>query len=646
MASWTSILPRLVHLQQRGQLVPFVGAGISYPVCPLWPVFVAKLEAEAGLGPGAAAGEPEGAANRIGTPELIRRANVAVRRLRAAGPGRLTAAVGRAITGEAGGKLPRQADGLARIAWPLILTTNYDNIMVEAVWRQQGVVPRVLGRGELDCFGVGQSLREPSEPVLWALQGFLDGPMPLTREVVDPEGRLARELVVGHEEYRRATWRDGHFRRAFAEVFRSRSLFFVGSGLQEDYFLSLFSEIREVYGPNPHQHIALVEAGRHDPEFLESQFQIRVVEYDPAEGHRELQERLEELGRAVRSGWVGRSWTYGRPFGEPGTGARMRRDRSEGISSPESRLVVVVGGLPGRLPAVYAEGSGAGGGEGARRRERRRARHCIAVSRGGARGAGGMYLSPSMKDLLRGYGLSEKSPHCWDAEDVTGSFDGQPVYTVRAREGRDVNNRGRRSLRAVYRGMQAILARAAADGFHTLHLQLLASGEGMVREFHRLGEGVPYRPLHAFAEMVRAMGDHLRAGGACPEEVRICLVDAPIYQEIAWGRMQVEEWLCCADLRLWATVERSTGPVEYHRLHVTPDGGLVEGMGVTGECIGQVAGRLQVPGGYRVRIWPMRWRVPKDLREQTVDEVAAVPVTELVVAGSLLRFLAPEDDSL
>jgi hypothetical protein len=35
---------------------------------------------------------------------------------------------------------------------------------------------------------------------------------------------LESQFVVGHDEYLRVTYREQHFRRAFAEVFRQRSL--------------------------------------------------------------------------------------------------------------------------------------------------------------------------------------------------------------------------------------------------------------------------------------------------------------------------------------------------------------------------------------------------------------------------------------
>ena len=41
---------------------------------------------------------------------------------------------------------------------------------------------------------------------------------------------LAGQVVAGHQQYQNAINAHAHFRRAFAEVFRRRSLLFLGSG--------------------------------------------------------------------------------------------------------------------------------------------------------------------------------------------------------------------------------------------------------------------------------------------------------------------------------------------------------------------------------------------------------------------------------
>lgn len=180
--------------------------------------------------------------------------------------------------------VPETTRNLASMWWPLVITTNYDNLFARAHHDAHGRSerkhdlrqPLVLGRSPLDCFRVARSLREPTPPVLWAIQGYVDAPCDLTFE---PTGSLAAELVVGHEEYRRVTFREAHFRRTFAEVLRTRSFLFLGSGLAEHYILDLLSEVQEIYGPGGHLHYAICASGTVDVDFLLREFQIAVLEY-------------------------------------------------------------------------------------------------------------------------------------------------------------------------------------------------------------------------------------------------------------------------------------------------------------------------------------------------------------------------------
>src|SRR4029453_3666868 len=116
---------------------------------------------------------------------------------------------------------------------------------------QQEVPLLLLGRSAAHCQRVLTSPRHPYVPILWAVQGFIGGQAkPLQHQLnLTPEracyrdhveaadneyfqrrGKpLERELVVGHAEYRRVALASETFRRAFAELYRSRSLLFLGS---------------------------------------------------------------------------------------------------------------------------------------------------------------------------------------------------------------------------------------------------------------------------------------------------------------------------------------------------------------------------------------------------------------------------------
>ncbi len=114
---------------------------------------------------------------------------------------------------------------------------------------------------------------------------------------------LVNQVVVGHQQYQRVINSEGHFRRAFAEVFRRRSLLFIGSGLLEDYLVNLFGEIIHYHGPGPYPHFALLsgsEAERFDPWFLENRLGVVPVFY---KSHTDLPGFLDELASALR--WPG-----------------------------------------------------------------------------------------------------------------------------------------------------------------------------------------------------------------------------------------------------------------------------------------------------------------------------------------------------
>src|SRR5262249_35613484 len=130
-----------------------------------------------------------------------------------------------------------------------------------------------LGRTRNDCQRVLNAIRGPDNPILWALQGFIQ------RKGITPR-ELVEQITIGHVEYRRQTHEAVHFRRAFAEVYRSRVLLFIGSGLQETYLLDLFGEALELLGTIGHFHYALVAKGTTDPDFLQRRFQIRTIEYE------------------------------------------------------------------------------------------------------------------------------------------------------------------------------------------------------------------------------------------------------------------------------------------------------------------------------------------------------------------------------
>src|SRR5262245_59391264 len=228
-------LQSLCTVYDRGWLIPFIGSGMSRPACSDWQTFVEGLE-----------GPKRTDQAALGASNLIQRALFALQALRQDGVD-IAEAISKAIYCEKD-DVPSQALALASIHWPLVCTTNYDDIYLRARLlvlekeKREAKLPRVLGRTEADCREVLRHIDFPAGEAIWALQGLLgprhDGVSQILGKKFD-KTQFEQELVIGHAEYRTVANRAPHFRRCFAELFRTRSLLFLGSGLAEPYFVSL-----------------------------------------------------------------------------------------------------------------------------------------------------------------------------------------------------------------------------------------------------------------------------------------------------------------------------------------------------------------------------------------------------------------------
>jgi len=510
------LLPRLVAIAEAGRLVPFIGSGMSRPVCSDWLGFVQALEREAGTEPPADPGK------RPRTPssdELIRRANAAVRALKGRADGALTQAVRRALidTAAATRAVPPQAAALARVRWPLVLTTNYDNCYAAGFEDAAHEDPlAIVGRGVEDCQRVLNSLSMAGRPLLWALQGHLtNAPRRLRR--TDVSEQLEAQLVVGHEEYRRVTYREPHFRRAFAEVFRQRSLLFLGAGLQENYMQELFGEVLETYGPATRPHYAFVQKGDVDTAFLLARLQIVCVEY-PKTHHEVVVGWLNRLAETLRTPQRAPvAWSWG----------RVGKD-------PDFELV------RGALPDHAAPGE------------------CLAVSAGGS---GKLYrLSAPIRKVVNSWGVSAKaSAVTWKAP-FLGRFEGHPVFAVRARD-----TMGERSLAEIHHASRALFDAVAPTCRH-IRLHLLATGGATTA---RNTDRVLRHPARfSFVQTVRAWGAWRRANPDVPCRLTMHVLRGSVTSDVASGRIDVLELLSCEDMRFFVEVMGTAGEFE-RRLFLT-----------------------------------------------------------------------------
>jgi len=534
--NFKTLLPRLVATYEAGRLVPFIGSGMSRRTCTDWPTFIEKLET--------ATGQPELSPRESDkskpppSDELIRRANSAVRTLKHGERKAFAKAIRASLLTDKVDpeSIPPQTQALAHIWWPLMLSTNYDNCYAAAFHdRFPDRHLAVVGRGAEDCQRVLTSLATAGRSLLWALQGYLhDVPHPSLGTNVTPErehaAQLEAQVVVGHEEYRRVTYRDTHFRRAFAEVFRQRSLLFLGAGLKENYLQELFGEVLEFYGPSARPHYAFIQKGEVVPDFMLSRFQIVVVEYDE---HTEILEWLKNLQEEVsRPRWTPVVWSWGRID---------HQNENDWTSVPDLEVV------RGPLPTERVEGE------------------CLAVSAGGSGGA--FFFSKGIRKVMNGWGVEEKLP-ILPLTSYLGVFADSHVYAVRARSEKD-----ERSLSHIYDASLALFDRVPED-CRCIRMQLLATGGknkiGVSDEEWKVHN---YPERFSFVQTVCAWAYWRKKNSNSRVDRKLALhvVLDSVYQDIASGRIDVLELLTCEDIRFFVEVVSEAGEVERRLFQEMPD---------------------------------------------------------------------------
>jgi len=550
--TFEQMLPRLTAAYERGLLVPFIGAGMSVPVCTGWETFITKLERAAGTG-----GPGRRSRKKASSDELVRRANDAVRRLKLRGSKDFIDAVSKALIQRPKGgeqpRIPAQTRKLAEIYWPLVLTTNYDDLFVTA-WNTLHKDPdedmTTVGRAAVDCHKVLASLGNPRAPLSWALQGFLPGIAKVVRPArvslwkrvtgwVQEERRrgskrardavlagqdlmwpwsapaeqeafsrvqeerhleaLRDELVVGHEEYRRVAFAQPLFRRAFAEVFRARSFFFLGSSLGEQYFLNLFGEVLEIYGANPVPHYALVQKSNAlDEGFLRSRFNIFVHRY---ESHDELPGLLEKLRMEIDGRAKAKSSLH---FTVP-CGAEKNpwsEDRLE-ISASDFDAATLKDG------------------------------ECVLVE--GEREPEGLSLLPASRKLLEsGQVRLSENPGRAELEKNGVFLFGPPE--------------ARRGLDWFARAVEEALDRVPKDRSHRIHVLWRKPGFSW-------SNPARFKAI----ETIRAYGRWVRHLRRKPPTIVLHVADSGLFVDLRSGRIDPNELVRCEDVRFWIEIHPIEG---------------------------------------------------------------------------------------
>jgi hypothetical protein len=533
MRDFAEVLPSLRAARRAGRLVPFLGAGISRPQCRGWPDFIQTLyrifnEASATA---VRSDDPEGlyrAADRVAAWLRLRSSKDRQDILR------------RALHDRTPPEPPEQAQALASFAWPLILTTNYDEVIPLAYQRNAiGMEERsllLLGRSHEDCAQVVRSLDTLEAPIVWYLQGYVGG--------AQSRPSLLDEVVIGHQQYQEAINASTSFRRAFSEIYRRRSLLFIGSGLAESYFINLISETLLSLGPSTQPHYALFcdedSNGRLDPEFLAVRLGITPVRYGATHGELScaLRDVAADAATTVRGLRVPglTSVSYAIPRGRPHEASTLEVDILNRLlpAPPEGACVILSVG-----------------------RDRRNGRF--------KPGRGTQAIS--FLDAYRGV----RDGHRYDEIDVPGlpqgrmwrvQLDGEPtpVFLLAAREIDDSHDDEARSLASITEATRQALRQVEALGYTRALMGLLAAGPSR-------SDSASYC-LVAQISGIRSFTAEEMTGGPGLRSVGIHVLDDDAWSDLMQGRIPVLDLLTSQLARVLVRVWAPRGSVEEFALSV------------------------------------------------------------------------------
>lgn len=601
--SFEDVLPYLASAYRRSLLVPFIGSGMSVGSCKSWDPFVLELVEKAGLP------RPDSSGAALDSSSLYRLADKAVLGLSFLEPEERSEAYRSALNvkGKAAGEcgIPPQTQALAQCYWPLVLSTNYDDLYVVSRMRQSDPaaiagglrkgssaraeenelaetdIPEVLGRGVEDCHRVIRSLDSQTRPILWALQGFFGGqaekPEALFEKRVLDKRRhleLASQVVVGHQQYQQAINAQPHFRRSFAEVFSRRSLLFLGSGILEDYLLNLFGEISHHYGPGPHPHFALFcresfkdpkdpsknKYGREppDPRFFQMRLGITPVVYDTYDELPGLLDRLAEavgtrVGRAPPKGSRPVSWMPD----------ELGFSLVDGLDTPGSTPAME----PRRFRLRYAPLS-----------VPQQPGECVIVSVGRTvkdkRPIHGRQATGLLERALKAGLVDSTDTDGWVAfrggstSPLAYRFGGNPIFAVAARidlpstspaEHAD-DPEDSRDLGIIVDAVSESLLMADQAGFTHVHLGPVASGQ------YRL-----WTPIHPFIQTLAGVRQFFaRHPGSGIQLVELHVFSPGVWLPVVAGKLPVGEILSSSMMKIWVDVRNPDGSSEIFA--VTTDG--------------------------------------------------------------------------
>jgi len=285
-----STMPRLVEAARTGNLVPFIGAGISRQAktsdphaFPAWPELINEMAARALY------------LRRI-TPdekdelkELVRRGKhlMAAQHLKEKLQGEYYQVIRdrfEPIDAEPGAI----HKALFRLKAPLIVTTNYDCLLEDAYAKEfSGRAKTVTFKRAPEVIAFLQRREQYQHPLIFKIHGTVEN---------------AEEVVLAEQDYRTLIYREPGYRTVLSAIFVTKVVLMLGFSFTDPELTVLTESIRESlkHRMTP-DFIVLPEGSRGSVEKhrLHEDFGLHVIEYSEKDEHAELLELIEQLAKAV-----------------------------------------------------------------------------------------------------------------------------------------------------------------------------------------------------------------------------------------------------------------------------------------------------------------------------------------------------------
>lgn len=187
-------------------------------------------------------------------------------------------------------KCPEPTDNhIAVIKYPykFIITTNYDTLLENAFVKVHGKQARV------------HSFKDSPDIAydLWSGRSFI-------LKAHGDANKSQQGIILTEKDYRQILFQEKGYQSILQSLFTTKTVLFLGSSLSDPELKLLLSFIHSSFhggGPSHYALISEAEMNNVEADSWRKNFNIHIIPYSPADGHKEVSEFIEGFGKLVTS---------------------------------------------------------------------------------------------------------------------------------------------------------------------------------------------------------------------------------------------------------------------------------------------------------------------------------------------------------